>query len=78
MRPSPKTRRETTSASSSSVPASPSQRVARKGDRTQLSGVTVLCIDNDLAILDGLETGETVATDGAVFLSNKLLLGEAE
>src|SRR5262249_25452791 len=39
-----------------SVPASPSQRAARKGDRTQLSGVTVLCIDNDLAILDGMET----------------------
>ncbi len=38
------------------VPASPSQRVARKGDRIQLSGVTVLCIDNDLAILDGMET----------------------
>jgi len=29
-------------------------------------------------ILDGLQPGETVVTDGAVFLSNKLLLGDAE
>jgi cobalt-zinc-cadmium efflux system membrane fusion protein len=28
-------------------------------------------------ILEGLSSGETVVTDGAVFLSNKLLLGEA-
>jgi hypothetical protein len=28
-------------------------------------------------ILDGLQPGETVVTDGAVFLSNKLLLSEA-
>ena len=28
-------------------------------------------------ILDGLSPGETVVTDGAVFLSNKLLLGDA-
>ncbi|MBV8920965.1 efflux RND transporter periplasmic adaptor subunit [Bradyrhizobium sp.] len=28
-------------------------------------------------ILDGLQPGETVVTEGAVFLSNKLLLGEA-
>ncbi len=28
-------------------------------------------------ILEGLEPGDTVVTDGAVFLSNKLLLGEA-
>jgi cobalt-zinc-cadmium efflux system membrane fusion protein len=28
-------------------------------------------------ILEGLSPGETVVTDGAVFLSNKLLLGEA-
>jgi Na+/proline symporter/signal transduction histidine kinase/ActR/RegA family two-component response regulator len=38
------------------IPASQHQRVARKVDRVQLSGVTVLCIDNDLAILDGMET----------------------
>jgi signal transduction histidine kinase len=30
--------------------------VAREVDRVQLSGTTVLCIDNDLAILDGMET----------------------
>jgi Na+/proline symporter/signal transduction histidine kinase/CheY-like chemotaxis protein len=41
---------------SASIPASQHQRVARKIDRVQLSGVTVLCIDNDLAILDGMET----------------------
>jgi cobalt-zinc-cadmium efflux system membrane fusion protein len=28
-------------------------------------------------ILNGLQIGETVVTEGAVFLSNKLLLGEA-
>jgi Na+/proline symporter/signal transduction histidine kinase len=41
---------------SAPIPASQHQRVARKIDRVQLSGVTVLCIDNDLAILDGMET----------------------
>jgi CheY-like chemotaxis protein len=30
--------------------------VARKVGRVQLSGIAVLCIDNDLAILDGMET----------------------
>jgi membrane fusion protein, heavy metal efflux system len=43
--------------------------------RTVLTGIRQ---DGWVQILDGLETGETVATDGAVFLSNKLLLGEAE
>ena len=28
-------------------------------------------------ILEGLQPGEIVVTDGAVFLSNKLLLGDA-
>jgi len=32
------------------------QRVAREVDRVPLSGITVVCIDNDLAILDGMET----------------------
>ena len=41
---------------SAAIPASQHQRVAREIDRVQLSGVTVLCIDNDLAILDGMET----------------------
>jgi len=34
--------------------------------------------DGWVQILDGLQSGETVVTDGAVFLSNKLLLGDAE
>jgi CheY-like chemotaxis protein len=39
------------------TPASQHQRVARREvDRVQLSGITVLCIDNDLTILDGMET----------------------
>jgi len=36
--------------------ASSPQRAAREADRVQLSGITVLCIDNDLTILDGMET----------------------
>jgi Na+/proline symporter/signal transduction histidine kinase/CheY-like chemotaxis protein len=39
-----------------SAPASQHQRVAREVDRVQLSGISVVCIDNDLAILDGMET----------------------
>jgi signal transduction histidine kinase len=31
-------------------------RTPRAIDRVQLAGITVLCIDNDLAILDGMET----------------------
>src|SRR5262249_7312304 len=38
------------------IPASQHQRIARDVDRVQLSGITVLCIDNDLTILDGMET----------------------
>ena len=38
------------------IPASQHQRTARDVDRAQLSGITVLCIDNDLTILDGMET----------------------
>jgi len=34
--------------------------------------------DGWVQILDGLQPGETVVIDGAVFLSNKLLLGDAE
>jgi cobalt-zinc-cadmium efflux system membrane fusion protein len=34
--------------------------------------------DGWVQILDGLQSGETVVTDGAVYLSNKLLLGDAE
>jgi len=38
------------------IPATQHQRTAREVDRVQLSGITVLCIDNDLTILDGMET----------------------
>jgi Na+/proline symporter/signal transduction histidine kinase/CheY-like chemotaxis protein len=41
---------------SAAIPASQHQRVAREADRLQLSGITVLCIDNDATILDGMET----------------------
>jgi len=41
---------------SAPIPVSPHQRVPRKVGRVQLSGIAVLCIDNDLAILDGMET----------------------
>ena len=33
--------------------------------------------DDWVQILDGLKPGETVVTDGAVFLSNKLVMGDA-
>jgi Na+/proline symporter/signal transduction histidine kinase len=38
------------------APVSQHHRVARAIDRVPLSGITVVCIDNDLAILDGMET----------------------
>jgi CheY-like chemotaxis protein len=41
---------------STAVPVSQEQREAREVDRVQLSGIAVLCIDNDLTILDGMET----------------------
>ncbi|HET7255182.1 MAG TPA: hybrid sensor histidine kinase/response regulator [Xanthobacteraceae bacterium] len=41
---------------STAVPLRQHQRVVREVDRVQLSGTTVLCIDNDLTILDGMET----------------------
>jgi Na+/proline symporter/signal transduction histidine kinase len=41
---------------SAAIPVSQHQRVGREIDRVQLSGITVLCIDNELAILDGMET----------------------
>ena len=41
---------------SAAVPVRQHQRVTREVDRVQLSGITVLCIDNDLTILDGMET----------------------
>ena len=41
---------------SAAVPLRQHQRVVREVDRVQLSGITVLCIDNDLTILDGMET----------------------
>ncbi len=38
------------------LPSSRQTRVMHDTDRVQLSGIVVLCIDNDLAILDGMET----------------------
>ena len=38
------------------LPSSRQTRIMHDADRVQLSGVVVLCIDNDLAILDGMET----------------------
>ncbi len=38
------------------LPVSQQPRTPREINRVQLSGITVLCIDNDLAILDGMET----------------------
>jgi len=37
------------------VPAKAPPQAARMHDRGRLSGVTVLCLDNDLSILDGME-----------------------
>ena len=70
--------------------AVPSEGVAREGDgsmsvwvtsdnrhflkRTVTTGIRQ---DNWVQIIDGLREGETVVTEGAVFLSNKLLLGDA-
>jgi Na+/proline symporter/signal transduction histidine kinase/CheY-like chemotaxis protein len=41
---------------STAAPASHHQRVVREIDRVRLSGLTVVCLDNDIAILDGMET----------------------
>src|SRR5713101_6190752 len=40
---------------SATIPLSQPQHQTREVDRVRLSGVTVLCLDNDLAILDGME-----------------------
>ena len=71
-------------------PAVPADGVVREGDGTMSVWVTTdsrhfvkrtvtigLRQDGWVQILGGLQAGETVVTDGAVFLSNKLLLGEA-
>ena len=70
--------------------AVPSEGIAREGDGTMSVWVTSdnrhflkrtvttgIRQDNWVQITDGLREGETVVTDGAVFLSNKLLLGDA-
>jgi cobalt-zinc-cadmium efflux system membrane fusion protein len=70
--------------------AVPAEGVVREGDGTMTVWVTSdsrhfikrtvrigLQQDGWDQILDGLSAGETVVTDGAVFLSNKLLLGDA-
>jgi cobalt-zinc-cadmium efflux system membrane fusion protein len=70
--------------------AVPTEGVVREGDGTMTVWVTSdrrrftrrtvtigLQQDGWDQILEGLSPGETVVTDGAVFLSNKLLLGDA-
>jgi cobalt-zinc-cadmium efflux system membrane fusion protein len=70
--------------------AVPAEGLVREGDGTMTVWVTSdrrhftkrtvkigLQQDGWDQILDGLSPGETVVTDGAVFLSNKLLLGDA-
>src|ERR1700757_2612362 len=70
--------------------AVPSEGIAREGDGTMSVWVTTnnrrfakrtvttgIRQDNWVQIVDGLREGETVVIDGAVFLSNKLLLGDA-
>jgi cobalt-zinc-cadmium efflux system membrane fusion protein len=70
--------------------AVPAEGVVREGDATMTVWVTTdrrrftkrtvavgLQQDGWTQILEGLQPGETVVTDGAVFLSNKLLLGDA-
>jgi cobalt-zinc-cadmium efflux system membrane fusion protein len=77
-------------ADSVSSPAVPAAGVVREGDGTMTVWVTTdsrrflkrtvkvgLRQDGWSQILEGLQPGETVVTDGAVFLSNKLLLGDA-
>jgi cobalt-zinc-cadmium efflux system membrane fusion protein len=71
-------------------PAVPAEGVVREGDGTMTVWVTSdrrrftqrtvkigLQQDGWDQILEGLSPGETVVTDGAVFLSNKLSLGDA-
>jgi cobalt-zinc-cadmium efflux system membrane fusion protein len=70
--------------------AVPANGVVREGDGTMTVWVTAdgrhfakrtvrigLQQDGWVQILEGIQGGETVVTDGAVFLSNKLLLGDA-
>jgi membrane fusion protein, heavy metal efflux system len=70
--------------------AVPSDGVVREGDGTMSVWVTSdsrhfvkrtvttgIRQDNWVQIIDGLREGETVVTGGALFLSNKLLLGDA-
>jgi cobalt-zinc-cadmium efflux system membrane fusion protein len=70
--------------------AVPANGVVREGDGTMTVWVTTdgrhfakrtvrigLQQDGWVQILEGIQGGETVVTDGAVFLSNKLLLGDA-
>jgi cobalt-zinc-cadmium efflux system membrane fusion protein len=70
--------------------AVPDTGVVREGDGTMTVWVTTdrrrynkrtvkvgIQQDGWTQILNGLQPGETVIMDGAVFLSNKLLLGDA-
>jgi membrane fusion protein, heavy metal efflux system len=71
--------------------AVPEAGVVREGDGTMTVWVTTdsrhfakrtvkigLRQDDLVQILDGLNPGETIVTEGAVFLSNKLVLGDAD
>jgi membrane fusion protein, heavy metal efflux system len=71
-------------------PAIPADGVVREGDGTNSVWSTVdrrhfvkrtvdigIRQDDWVQILDGIQTGEVVVNEGAVFLSNKLLLGDA-
>jgi membrane fusion protein, heavy metal efflux system len=71
-------------------PAVPLSGVVREGDGTMTVWVTIdrkrfaqrtvkIGMENDgyRQILDGLQPGELVATDGAVFLSNMLVIGQS-
>jgi cobalt-zinc-cadmium efflux system membrane fusion protein len=71
-------------------PAVPSDGVVREGDGTMSVWSTAdrrhfvkrtvnigIRQDDWVQILDGIQPGEAIVTEGAVFLSNKLLLGDA-
>lgn len=71
--------------------AVPDNAIVREGDGTMTVWVTTdrrhfvkrpvrtgISQNGRTQILDGLQAGETIATDGAIFISNKLLLGSTD
>lgn len=71
--------------------AVPDNAIVREGDGTMTVWVTAdrrlfvkrpvrtgISQNGRTQILDGLQAGETIATDGAIFISNKLLLGSTD